>query len=181
MPESPLLFSFVVPACGFCLQVQSRSRGVKGSRSGRPRADRDRRARAAVRKVAEGSPTSRLLNFSTVKSREQSENVYENKGQVQEVAESYSARPNADRNSSGAQAGRRRLSPRLLDSSTCQSQNRGNKPRMSMKTKDKVNKSRNPSPGSLLSPPSPHGRGLFDRVRLLQPSRANRKREKIQK
>jgi hypothetical protein len=33
MPESPLLFSPVVPACGFCLQVQSKSRGVKESRS----------------------------------------------------------------------------------------------------------------------------------------------------
>ena len=30
-------------------------------------------------------PTSRLLNFSTTKPREQSENVYENKGQGQEV------------------------------------------------------------------------------------------------
>ena len=33
MPESSFLFSSVVPACGFCLQVQSRSRGVKESRS----------------------------------------------------------------------------------------------------------------------------------------------------
>jgi len=33
MPESSLLFSSVVPACGFCLKVQSRSRGVKESRS----------------------------------------------------------------------------------------------------------------------------------------------------
>jgi len=33
MPESPLLFSSVVPACGFCLKVQSRSRGVKESTS----------------------------------------------------------------------------------------------------------------------------------------------------
>ena len=32
--------------------------------------------------------TSRLFHFSTAKSREQSENVYENKGQVQKVAES---------------------------------------------------------------------------------------------
>jgi hypothetical protein len=29
MPESPLLFSSVVPACGFRLKVQSRSRGVQ--------------------------------------------------------------------------------------------------------------------------------------------------------
>jgi hypothetical protein len=33
MPESPLSFWSVVPACGFCLQVQSRGRGVKESRS----------------------------------------------------------------------------------------------------------------------------------------------------
>jgi hypothetical protein len=78
MPESPLLFSSVVPASGFCLQVQLRSRGVKDLRSGRPRADHT--ARAAGQKVGEGFPTSRLLNFSTAKSGEQSENVYENKG-----------------------------------------------------------------------------------------------------
>ena len=29
MSESPLLFSSVIPACGFCLEVQSRSRGVQ--------------------------------------------------------------------------------------------------------------------------------------------------------
>jgi len=29
MPESPLLFSSVVPACGFCLKVQSRSQRVE--------------------------------------------------------------------------------------------------------------------------------------------------------
>jgi hypothetical protein len=34
------------------------------------------------------SSASRLLNFSTKKPREQSENVYENKGKVQNVAES---------------------------------------------------------------------------------------------
>ena len=33
MPESPLLFPSVVPTCGFCLQVQSRGRGVKESGS----------------------------------------------------------------------------------------------------------------------------------------------------
>jgi hypothetical protein len=40
----------------------------------------DRKRRTAGRKVLEGSPTSRLLNLSTAKSGEQSENVYENKG-----------------------------------------------------------------------------------------------------
>jgi hypothetical protein len=39
----------------------------------------DRKRGTAGRKVAEGSPTSRLLNLSTAKSAEQSENVYENK------------------------------------------------------------------------------------------------------
>jgi hypothetical protein len=43
--------------------------------------------RAAGRKVAEASPTSRLLNFSAAKSGEQSENVYENKGRGNEVEE----------------------------------------------------------------------------------------------
>ena len=37
---------------------------------------------------------------ATPKSGEQSENVYENKRQVQKVAEPYSARPNADGTSS---------------------------------------------------------------------------------
>src|SRR5271157_905294 len=36
----PLVFSSVVPACGFCLQVQSRSREVKESRSGEVETDR---------------------------------------------------------------------------------------------------------------------------------------------
>src|SRR5271157_2036637 len=40
MPESPLLVSSVVPACGFCLKVQSRSRGVKESRSGKVESNR---------------------------------------------------------------------------------------------------------------------------------------------
>jgi hypothetical protein len=38
------------------------------------------RLRAAGRKAAEGSSTSRLLNMWITKSGEQSENVYENKG-----------------------------------------------------------------------------------------------------
>ena len=188
MPESPLLFSSVVPACGSCLQLQSRSRGVKVSRSGRPKARH--MTRAAGRKVAEGSPTSRLLNFSTSKSGEQSENVYENKGRSQDVekpltrlatlatlspgrglltrfirepevmpetrksgeqsenvyenkgreqkvARSYSAIPNADSMSSGRRSEGGGWFPQRLDSSTSRLQNRGNKARMSMKTKDK--------------------------------------------
>ena len=71
-----------------------------------PRADRESRLRAASRKASADSSTSGLLNFSTAKSREQSENVYENKGQVQKVAEPWTLRPNADRTSSVAQAWR---------------------------------------------------------------------------
>ncbi len=41
----------------------------------------------------------------------------------------------------GPQAGSRRLTPRLLDSSTSRPQIRENKARMSMKTKDKYKKS----------------------------------------
>ena len=47
MPESPLLFSCGVPACGSCLQVQSRSRGVKESRSG----EANRRPRLSARSL----------------------------------------------------------------------------------------------------------------------------------
>ncbi len=59
------------------------------------------RPRAAGRKSVADSSTPRLLNLATAKSGEQSENVYENKEQVQKVAESWIARPNADRRSSG--------------------------------------------------------------------------------
>ena len=56
-----------------------------------------------------------------------------------------------------------------LSTLNCLTRIRRNKARMSMKTKDEVKKSRNPSPGSILSPPSPHRRGLFDSVRFAQP------------
>jgi len=81
----------VVPACGSCLQLQSRSRGVKESKSWKPRADRVPRV-ASGRKVAEGSQAGRL-----------------------------------GRASRGPQARRSALH-----------QNRRNKPRMSMKTKDRL-------------------------------------------
>jgi len=68
---------------------QSRSQGVEEFRNGRPRNARDRPGRAAAWKSAGGSSTSRLGT-----SPEQSENVYENKGQVQKVAASQTARPN---------------------------------------------------------------------------------------
>jgi len=47
MPESPLLFSSVVPTCDFCLQVQPRGRGVKESR----RWEADRRPHPSVRSL----------------------------------------------------------------------------------------------------------------------------------
>jgi len=71
-------FVFVRTSCLWFLPPSA----VEKSRSAGPKADLDRRARAACRKVAEGSPTSRLLNLSTAKSREQSQNVYENKEQA---------------------------------------------------------------------------------------------------
>ena len=119
----------------------------------------------------EGSGAVRLCDRGGIsglcvrKMGEQSENVDENKGQVQKVAKSCSARPNADRTSSGR---RSEGGGRLLDFWTpplVARQNRGNKAGMSMKTKDKVNKSSSraqssgltyPSPGSPLSPPSPN-------------------------
>jgi len=79
----------------------SKSQGVKELRSGRPRPDRESPPRAAGRKSAADSWPSALLNRSTAKSGEQSEHVYENKGQVQKVAESYSATPSPGTTSSG--------------------------------------------------------------------------------
>jgi hypothetical protein len=80
MSESPLLFSSVVPTSEFLLPI-----AVKNSRSQSieewvTRAEGDSPARAARWNEVEGSPTPRLLNLSTAKSGEQSENVYENKG-----------------------------------------------------------------------------------------------------
>ncbi len=79
----------------------SRSQGVEELRSGRPRPDRESPPRAAGRKSAADSSPSGLLNKSTANSGEQSQDVYENKGQVQKVAESYSATPSASSRSSG--------------------------------------------------------------------------------
>jgi len=130
--------------CGPCLWflpfLQSKSPGVKVSRSGRPNADRI--SLAAGRKAAAGRPDdSNPSTCRPAKSGEQSENVYENKGQVQNVAEPLSA----DRRCCGL-----RLFhgcwvwPRTANTAvraTPQLQNRGNKARMSMKTKDKYKKS----------------------------------------
>jgi len=193
-----VLFCFRVPACGFCLQVQSRSRGVKESRSrgvGNPTVDPisglslgrrwaipglsdspislpgnpatepggttpkkhknntneasmllktqgafgkrtqnelknepnlgclRREPNSEVARLDGKKPLTWLATLATLpreegaeevwsgtpkqamrqiqKSGEQSENVYENKGQVQKVAGPYSAGRNADRTSSG--------------------------------------------------------------------------------
>jgi hypothetical protein len=134
----PLLFSrsclwFLPPST----VEKSRSQRAEESRSGRPRADRDRCARAAGRKVAEGSLTSRLLSLSTARSREQSENVYENKGQVQKSLVAQTAGSAVCGFSMIAVAGRGSQTRR-----SALHQNRGNKARMSMKTKDEVKKLR---------------------------------------
>jgi hypothetical protein len=93
MPESPLLFSSVAPACGFCLEVQSRSRGVQ--------------KQGQVGRWAGGQIVVEELDTN--------------------------CRPQAtDRRPEGG-AG----IPQLPDSSICLLQNRGNKARMFMKTKDK--------------------------------------------
>ena len=136
MPGSPLLSSSVVPACGFYFQLQSRSRGVEKSSSQEAEESRSAGSKGDPHSgLQSGRRGTILLNLLTAKSREQSQNVYENKGQVQKVAESSSARPKPAA-CFGPQAGRRRLTPRLLDSFTCRSQNWGNKARMSMKTND---------------------------------------------
>jgi len=129
-------FVFVCSPCLWFLPPST----VEKSRSAGPKADLDRRARAACRKVAEGSPTSRLLNLSTAKSREQSQNVYENKEQAKcQVAQTagsavcgFSMIPWTGR---GPQTRRSSLH-----------QNRRNKARMFMKTKGRgVKKSRSRS------------------------------------
>jgi len=67
---------------------KSRSQGV--GESGGSRQPR-REAPAAVWNASAGFSTPRLLDLWSSESREQSENVYENKGQVQNVAEQGSA------------------------------------------------------------------------------------------
>ena len=69
--------------------------------------------RSGGRSADAGFSPSLLLAFSTAKSREQSQNIYENKGQVQKVAELRIARANADR--LGPQAGRQHTARRYFD------------------------------------------------------------------
>jgi len=82
MPESPLLSSSLIPACGSCFQVQSRSRGVK--RVEEP-GSADRRF-CGLRLFHWGElRTANMAVRATPESREQSENVYENKGRSQKA------------------------------------------------------------------------------------------------
>ena len=58
---------------------KGQGQNVHESRVGGPRANH--MPQVASLNVSDCSSTSQLLNFSTAKSREQSQNVYENKGQ----------------------------------------------------------------------------------------------------
>ena len=69
---------------------KSRSRGVKESRSTKPRTSRCRCVPTAARQAAGHSSTFRLLNYSTMEFSAQSEDVYEKKGQGQKVEKSRS-------------------------------------------------------------------------------------------
>jgi hypothetical protein len=60
---------------------KSRSQGVEESRSTRPETSLCPCDPTAARQAAGHSSTSRLLNYSTMEFSEQSEDVYENKGQ----------------------------------------------------------------------------------------------------
>ena len=137
-----------------CFQVESRSRGVqKPGQAGRSFSKNwtpvaDRRRRTAGRKVAQGFPTSRLPNLSTTKSVEQSENVYENKGRGKRIERSSALSgidPPLTRLATFATLSPGKQADDEVRSGTRsdlrKSKNRGNKPRMSMKTKDNDKKS----------------------------------------
>ena len=144
MLRNPGFFSSVLPACGSCQIVEeSRSRGVR--RHGQVSRWTDgqiateepgiRRAQRVELTTAlepqAGSwrrdpPAPRLLHLSTAKWGEQSQNVYENKRQGQNVEE----------NCGGDPCGRSRGTTRVA------LQNLGNKARMFMKTKDEDKKLR---------------------------------------
>jgi hypothetical protein len=206
MPESPLLVSSVVPACGFCLQVQSRSRGVKKQGQVGRWADRGRGIGHQLPTASDGPQAGRWrrvpqrLDSTTYRLQNRGNKARMSmKTNSREVEKSRSrgvVKPDQEVRRGGAYG--LSLFDFQLSTLICLTRIRRNKARMSMKTKDEVNMSRNPSPGSLLSPPfpisgvrwsdpnrtripTPHGRGLFNCVRLLQPSRTNREREKIQK
>jgi hypothetical protein len=111
--------------------MKTNSRGVEESRSRgvvEPKQEVDGRMPTACHS---STLNSRLLDLN---STEQSENVYENKRQVQKVTELLQCQTKRRPHVLVPQAGRRRLTPRLLDSYTCRSRNQRNKARMSMKT-----------------------------------------------
>jgi hypothetical protein len=87
MPESPLLFSSLDPACGSCFQLQSQSRGSAEVRvlSVPPRFFAPADAHATGMRVRpKGRGGSQTAATSALpESGEQSQNVYENKGRVQ--------------------------------------------------------------------------------------------------
>jgi hypothetical protein len=122
--------------------------------------------RAAGQKTAADSSTSRPLNSSTPKFNERSGNVYENKVRGQKVKELRSAKPSEDLNPRVAARKTAAAPPRLLNSSTCRSQNRGNKARMSMKTNSReVEKSRSrevEKPNLEVRPADSDGLSLFN-------------------
>jgi hypothetical protein len=172
MPESPLLFSSLVPTCGFCLQVQSRSRGVQKqgqvgrwadrcrgfghqlpTASGGPQAGRWRRAPQRL-----DSSTCRLQNRRN-KARM---SMKTNSREVEKSRSRGVVKP--DQQVRRGDAYGLSLFDFQLSTLNCFTRIRRNKARMSMKTKEEVKKSSgqaqspaltHPSPGSLLSPPSP--------------------------
>jgi hypothetical protein len=113
------------------MSMKTNSRGVEEPRSRgvvEPKQEVDGRMPTACHS---STLNSRLLDLN---STEQSENVYENKRQVQKVTELLQCQTKRRPHVLVPQAGRRRLTPRLLDSYTCRSRNQRNKARMSMKT-----------------------------------------------
>jgi hypothetical protein len=141
------LFPSVVPAFGsFLLSSQDvaepRSRTVEELRSWGRQNREPSVAFGGTRTLEDGghSSISRLHWVSTAKIREQTQNVYENKQQGQKVEQSASGIQPAAR-PFGPRPRRRRAVPRKFDLSTSRIRKSGNKPRMSMKTNNKVKKS----------------------------------------
>jgi hypothetical protein len=141
----PLLFSSVVPACGFCLQVQSRSRGVKESRSWeanrRPHfSGRSLGRRWAVSGLSDSS-ISRPRNLASEPGRHDSEKHKNNTNEASMLLKTQGAfgkrTQNGLKNEPNLGCLRRELMPNSEVARL---------------------KGRNPSPGSLLEPPSP----IFD-------------------
>jgi len=113
----------------------------RGKRGRGEREKRDFKSSQEFQESRSRGVRDQVLAVSTAKSREQSQNVYENKGQVQNVAESGSA----DRRFCGLRLfhGRWRQ-PRTANTAVRATGNRGNKARMLMKTKNKYKMSLSP-------------------------------------